>query len=67
MFFACFQKMRKTPMTVANPRLVPDYELNPSEIQLRRGDGISKACHYFLKLCINEYVVSISSMIRASF
>lgn len=29
-------------MTVANPREVPEYELNPLDIQIRRGDGISK-------------------------
>ncbi|KAL0322766.1 UNVERIFIED_CONTAM: Integrin-linked protein kinase [Sesamum angustifolium] len=35
-------KTRKTPMTVANPREVPEYELNPLDIQIRRSDGISK-------------------------
>ncbi|KAA0031537.1 dual specificity protein kinase shkC-like isoform X1 [Cucumis melo var. makuwa] len=29
-------KFRKTPMTVANPREVPEYELNPLELQIRR-------------------------------
>ena len=33
-------------MTVANPREVPEYELNPLELQIRRGDGISKACPF---------------------
>ena len=40
-------------MTVANPREVPEYELNPLELQIRRSDGISKACPftiYFLLL-----------------
>ncbi|KAG7011434.1 Serine/threonine-protein kinase STY17, partial [Cucurbita argyrosperma subsp. argyrosperma] len=32
------EKSRKTPMTVANPREVPEYELNPLELQIRRGD-----------------------------
>ncbi|KAL5990772.1 hypothetical protein ACLOJK_011676 [Asimina triloba] len=36
-------KTRKTPMVVSNPREVPEYEINPSELQLRRCDGISKA------------------------
>ncbi|KAK3021000.1 hypothetical protein RJ639_045465, partial [Escallonia herrerae] len=36
-------KTRKTPMTVANPREVPEYELNPLELQIRKSDGISKA------------------------
>ncbi|KAG7022568.1 Integrin-linked protein kinase-like pat-4, partial [Cucurbita argyrosperma subsp. argyrosperma] len=31
----------ETPMTVANPREVPEYELNPLELQIRRGDGMS--------------------------
>lgn len=29
-------------MTVANPREVPEYELNPLEIQVRKADGISR-------------------------
>ncbi|CAH9111449.1 unnamed protein product [Cuscuta epithymum] len=33
-------KIRKTPMAVANPREVPEYELNPLELQIRRSDGI---------------------------
>nr|XP_043609940.1 integrin-linked protein kinase 1-like isoform X2 [Erigeron canadensis] len=36
-------KTRKTPMSVANPREVPEYELNPLELQIRKSDGISKA------------------------
>ncbi|CAI0396912.1 unnamed protein product [Linum tenue] len=36
-------KTRKTPMAVANPREVPEYELNPLELQVRRSDGITKA------------------------
>lgn len=35
-------------MTVANPREVPEYELNPLELQIRRSDGISKAWMFFL-------------------
>lgn len=30
-------------MVVANPREVPEYELNPQELQVRKADGISKA------------------------
>lgn len=37
------QKTKKTPMVVANPREVPEYELNPLELQIRKGSGISKA------------------------
>lgn len=34
-------------MTVANPREVPEYELNPLELQVRKSDGISKVCFSF--------------------
>lgn len=37
-------------MTVANPREVPEYELNPLELQVRKSDGITKVApflHYF--------------------
>ncbi|XP_042008009.1 integrin-linked protein kinase 1-like [Salvia splendens] len=42
-------KTKKTPMTVANPREVPEYELNPLDIQIRRGDGISKGSYQVAK------------------
>lgn len=29
-------------MVVTNPREVPEYELNPQELQVRKADGISK-------------------------
>ncbi|KAH9726730.1 hypothetical protein KPL70_008391 [Citrus sinensis] len=35
-------KTKRTPMTVANPREVPEYELNPLELQVRKADGITK-------------------------
>ncbi|KAF6164620.1 hypothetical protein GIB67_032848 [Kingdonia uniflora] len=47
-------KTRKTPMSVSNPREVPEYELNPLELQIRKGDGISKAC----KLEVKWYNIS---------
>lgn len=31
-------------MTVGNPKEVPEYELNPLELQVRKVDGISKVC-----------------------
>ncbi|CAN1354078.1 Integrin-linked protein kinase 1 [Linum perenne] len=40
-------KTRKTPMAVANPRDVPEYELNPLELQVRRSDGITKVSANF--------------------
>lgn len=40
-------------MTVANPREVPEYELNPQELQVRKGDGISKVW----SLCISPFNV----------
>ncbi|XP_002529820.2 integrin-linked protein kinase 1 isoform X1 [Ricinus communis] len=42
-------KTRKTPMTVANPREVPEYELNPLELQVRKSDGISKGTYQLAK------------------
>lgn len=41
-----FQKTRKTPMAVANPQDVPEYELNPLELQVRKSDGISKVLSF---------------------
>ena len=37
-------------MAVANPREVPEYELNPQELQVRKGDGISKVWSLFYLL-----------------
>ncbi|KAA8527226.1 hypothetical protein F0562_034677 [Nyssa sinensis] len=42
-------KIRKTPMVVANPREVPEYELNPLELQVRKGDVISKGTYQVAK------------------
>ncbi|KAK9138982.1 hypothetical protein Sjap_009576 [Stephania japonica] len=42
-------KSRKTPMAVTNPREVPEYELNPLELQVRKGDGISKGSYQVAK------------------
>ncbi|MBA0684910.1 hypothetical protein Goari_026460 [Gossypium aridum] len=39
---ASVPKTRKTPMTVSDPEEVPEYELNPAELQVRRSDGITK-------------------------
>lgn len=33
-------------MSVANPREVPEYELNPLELQVRKSDGISKVRYH---------------------
>lgn len=33
-------------MAVANPREIPEYELNPLELQVRKADGIAKAWSY---------------------
>lgn len=33
-------------MAVANPREVPEYELNPLELQVRKSDGITKVSPY---------------------
>ncbi|XAR71042.1 Non-specific serine/threonine protein kinase [Bertholletia excelsa] len=42
-------KTRKTPMAVANPQEVPEYELNPLELQIRRNDGIAKGTYQVAK------------------
>ncbi|XP_057546820.1 integrin-linked protein kinase 1-like isoform X2 [Amaranthus tricolor] len=42
-------KTRKTPMVVANPKEVPEYELNPLELQVRRSDGIAKGVYQVAK------------------
>ncbi|KAK9725263.1 hypothetical protein RND81_05G132600 [Saponaria officinalis] len=42
-------KTRKTPMAVANPKEVPEYELNPFELQVRRADGIAKGVYQVAK------------------
>ncbi|KAM7266490.1 hypothetical protein ACFE04_004387 [Oxalis oulophora] len=31
---------KKTPMTISNPREVPQYKLNPLELQVRKVDGL---------------------------
>jgi hypothetical protein len=36
-------------MTVSNPREVPEYELNPLEVQVRKSDGISKGAYQVAK------------------
>ncbi|GJX21617.1 serine/threonine-protein kinase HT1-like protein isoform X1 [Tanacetum coccineum] len=36
-------------MSVANPREVPEYELNPLELQIRKSDGISKGNYQVAK------------------
>ncbi|KAJ1696494.1 hypothetical protein LUZ63_005006 [Rhynchospora breviuscula] len=35
----------KTPMSVANPQDVPEYELNPLHLEFRRNDELSKGNH----------------------
>ncbi|XWS35379.1 hypothetical protein CRYUN_Cryun21dG0121300 [Craigia yunnanensis] len=42
-------KTRKTPMTVANPREIPEYELNPLELQIRKSDGITHGSYQVAK------------------
>ncbi|XP_073000339.1 integrin-linked protein kinase 1-like isoform X2 [Typha latifolia] len=42
-------KTRKTPMTVSNPRDIPEYELNPGELQFRRGEEVLKGTYQVAK------------------
>lgn len=62
-FLSCMQKRRKTPMSVTNPREVPEYELNPLEIHIRKADGISKACHQRNQY-IDTLIPSESSLLK---
>lgn len=58
-------KSRKTPMTVANPREVPEYELNPLELQVRKSDGISKGTYQVAKW--NGTKVSVKILDKESY
>ncbi|RWR71898.1 Protein kinase domain-containing protein [Cinnamomum micranthum f. kanehirae] len=51
-------KIRKTPMVVSNPHEVPEYELNPLELQVRRVDGIWKACSFFPSLLSSSIAIN---------
>ncbi|KAG7633135.1 Gelsolin-like domain [Arabidopsis suecica] len=42
-------KTKRTLMVVVNPREVPEYELNPQELQVRKADGISKGIYQVAK------------------
>jgi len=35
-------------MAVSNPKEVPEYELNPLELEFRRGEEVTKACFFFI-------------------
>lgn len=58
-------KTRNTPMTVANPREVPEYELNPLELQIRKRDGISKGSYQVAKW--NGIKVSVKILDKDSY
>nr|GEV85747.1 dual specificity protein kinase shkC-like [Tanacetum cinerariifolium] len=58
-------KTRKTPMSVANPREVPEYELNPLELQIRKTDGISKGNYQVAKW--NSTKVSVKILDKDSY
>ncbi|XP_022761447.1 dual specificity protein kinase shkC-like isoform X2 [Durio zibethinus] len=58
-------KTRKTPMTVANPREVPEYELNPLELQIRKSDGITKGSYQVAKW--NGTKVSVKILDKESY
>lgn len=42
----CPQKIRKAPMTVFDPKEVPEYELNPEELHFRHGAELTKVCAF---------------------
>jgi hypothetical protein len=39
-------------MAVSNPKQVPEYELNPLELEFRRGEEVTKACIFNIILSI---------------
>lgn len=43
------RKIRRTPMAVSNPGEVPEYELNPGELQFRRGEEVLKGTYQVAK------------------
>ncbi|KAG1328254.1 Integrin-linked protein kinase 1 [Cocos nucifera] len=58
-------KTRRTPMTVSNPREVPEYELNPGELQFRRGEEVLKGTYQVAKW--NGTKVSVKILDRESY
>ncbi|MFQ6632430.1 hypothetical protein Gotur_009707, partial [Gossypium turneri] len=62
---ASVPKTRKTPMTVSDPEEVPEYELNPAELQVRRSDGITKGSYQVAKW--NGTKVSVKILDKDSF
>ncbi|KAL3567275.1 hypothetical protein D5086_029926, partial [Populus alba] len=57
---------RKTPMTVANPREIPEYELNPLELQVRKSDGITKGMFQVAKWNGTKVAVKILEKDRSA-
>ncbi|KAF7084834.1 hypothetical protein CFC21_088362 [Triticum aestivum] len=51
-------KTKKTPMTVSNPKEVPEYELNPLELEFRRGEEVTKG-YYVAKWYGSKVFVKI--------
>ncbi|VAH67061.1 unnamed protein product [Triticum turgidum subsp. durum] len=43
------QRNRRTPMMVSNPGEIPEYELNPGELQFRKGDEVLKGTYQVAK------------------
>ncbi|KAI4374006.1 hypothetical protein MLD38_012056 [Melastoma candidum] len=58
-------KTRRTPMTVANPREVPEYELNPLELQVRKADANLKGTYQVAKW--NGTKVSVKILDKESY
>ncbi|KAJ8467385.1 hypothetical protein OPV22_029937 [Ensete ventricosum] len=58
-------KTRRTPMAVSNPQEVPEYELNPGELQFRRGEEVLKGTYQVAKW--NGTKVSVKILDRESY
>ncbi|KQK00273.1 integrin-linked protein kinase 1 [Brachypodium distachyon] len=55
---AILPKSKKTPMVVSNPKEVPEYELNPLELEFRRGEEVTKG-YYIAKWYGSKVFVKI--------
>jgi hypothetical protein len=48
------QRNRRTPMMASTPGEIPEYELNPGELQFRKGDEVLKVQSIFFPFPIQE-------------
>jgi hypothetical protein len=56
------QRTKRTPMMVSAPAEIPEYELNPGEVQFRRGCDVTPVQFSFF-LCIHKHLFKNASEI----